>query len=442
MPTEVDSSPAARRSAVAAAYLAWTLDALDYFLVVFVLSRIAHDFGTEVKDVTFALFLTLAFRPLGALLFGRIADHFGRRPALMASVVAYSVMEFASALSPSLAIFLALRALFGIGMGGAWGVGASLAFESIPVRHRGTVSGLLQSGYPTGYLLAAVVFGLLVPAIGWRGMLVVGTAPALLSWFILAKVEESPTWLQARRARTAPRSPSAAETGSGAIPDGRSGASMLAILGRHWSLTLYAIVLMTAFNFFSHGTQDLYPTFLGSQRGLSTGAISRIAILYNLGAMCGGIAFGRLSSRIGRRKTIALAAVLSLPALPFWAYSTSTPAIAAAAFVMQFMVQGSWGVVPVHLNELSPEGVRATFPGVVYQLGNLLAAANAPLQAYLAVWRGGTAHPDYAFALTLICVAVIPILILLALLGPERRDIRFEGVAPAAAPAPTARSVL
>jgi len=412
---EADSAPAARRSAVAAAFLAWTLDSFDYFLVVFVLARIAHDFGTDVKEVTFALFLTLAFRPLGAFLFGRIADHFGRRPALMGSVLVYSVIEFASALSPSLPVFLVLRALFGIGMGGAWGVGASLAFESIPVRQRGMVSGLLQSGYPTGYLLAAIVFGLLVPVIGWRGMLMVGTAPALLSWFIVTKVPESPTWLASRGARSE-------GTSDTALAGRGSGAEILPALRKHWALALYAVVLMTAFNFFSHGTQDLYPTFLGVQRGLSTGAISRIAILYNLGAICGGITFGRLSSRIGRRRTIALAALLSIPALPFWAYSTSTSAIAAAAFAMQFMVQGAWGVVPVHLNELSPEGVRATFPGVVYQLGNLLAAANAPLQAYLAVWRGGSAQPDYAFALMLVCVAVIPTLILLALTGPERRD--------------------
>ena len=424
MRLEADSWPAPQRNAVAAAFLGWMLDAFDYFLVVFVLERIAHDFGTEVKEVTFALFLTLAFRPLGAFLFGQIADRFGRRPALMASVLVYSVMELASALSPSLAVFLVLRALFGIGMGGAWGVGASLAFESIPVRLRGTVSGFLQSGYPTGYLLAAVVFGLLAPVIGWRGMLMVGAAPALLSWFIVAKVPESPTWLAARDAVAAAQLPRPTRDASGETPDSRA-AGLLSILAGHWRLALYTVVLMTAFNFFSHGTQDLYPTFLGVQRGLSTGARSSIAILYNVGAICGGLAFGRLSGRIGRRRAIALAALLALPALPFWAYSTSAPAIAAAAFAMQFMVQGAWGVVPVHLNELSPEGVRATFPGVVYQLGNLFAAVNAPLQAYIAVWRGGAAHPDYAFALLLVCAVVIPMIAALALLGPERRGIRF-----------------
>ncbi len=422
----LESWSAGERNAVAAAFMGWMLDAFDYFLVVFVITRIARDFGTGVEQVTISLFLTLAMRPVGAFLFGRLADRHGRRPALMASVLTYSLVELASALSPSLGVFLALRALFGIGMGGVWGVGASLAFESIRVRARGMVSGVLQGGYPTGYLLAAMVFGLLVPAIGWRGTLMVGAAPALLAWFIAARVSESPAWLEARRSglaseRAAASPPSAPPSAQPTAP--RPG--ILSSLAGHWGLAAYAVALMTAFNFFSHGTQDLFPTFLGAQRGLSTGTISRIAIVYNLGAICGGIAFGKLSSRIGRRRAIALAALLALPALPFWAYSKRPAAIAAAAFVMQFMVQGAWGVVPVHLNELSPEEVRATFPGVVYQLGNLLAAINAPLQAFIAASRGGPDHPNYAFALALVCGAVIPALILLALFGPERRGVPF-----------------
>ncbi len=395
----------AQRGVVAACFLGWMLDAFDFFLVVFVLERIARDFGTDVKHVTYAIFLTLAMRPLGAFLFGRLADRSGRRPALMASVLLYSALELASAFAPSLAVFIALRALYGIAMGGEWGVGASLALESVPVRSRGLTSGILQGGYPTGYLLAAIVFGLLYEHIGWRGMFVVGALPALLVLYIWAKVPESGAWAAARTSAPA-RNPWAALSG-------------------HWRLAVYAIVLMTAFNLFSHGTQDLYPTFLRVERGLSTGAISRIAILYNIGAICGGLLFGRLSSRLGRRAAIALAALLALPALPFWAYSTSVTTIAVAAFAMQFMVQGAWGVVPAHLNELSPEGMRATFPGVVYQLGNLLASYNATLQASIAIGHGSAARPDYAFALCLVCGIVAPALIVLVAFGPERRDVRF-----------------
>jgi SHS family lactate transporter-like MFS transporter len=396
---------ATQRHIVVASFLGWMLDAFDFFLVVFVLKRIAGDFGTDVKSITYAIFLTLAMRPVGAFLFGRMADHFGRRPALMASVLLYSGMEFASAFAPSLRVFLVLRAFYGIAMGGEWGVGASLAFESVPIRSRGLVSGLLQAGYPCGYLLASVVFGLLFEHIGWRGMFMVGAAPALLVLYIRSKVPESAAWTATRAAPVTK--------------------SLWSALSGHWLLALYAIALMTCFNFFSHGTQDLYPHFLEVQRGFSTGTRSIIAIVYNIGAICGGITFGTLSSRIGRRKAIAIAAGLSLLIMPFWAYSLTPVALAVAAFVMQFMVQGAWGVVPVHLNELSPEGIRATFPGFVYQLGNLLASYNATLQTTIAENHGAAGHPDFAFAFVVVVGTVAALLVLLSLVGPERRDVRF-----------------
>src|SRR5690348_9377842 len=283
---------AEQRSVVIAAFLGWMLDAFDFFLVVFVLRHLASDFRTGLTEVTLGISLTLAMRPVGAFLFGRFADRYGRRPALMASILLYSAMELATAFSPSLTVFIVLRALYGVAMGGEWGIGASLAFETVPVRSRGLVSGILQAGYPCGYLLAAVVFGLLFDRIGWRGMFVVGAAPALLVLYIFSKVPESRTWM-AGRAQPAQR-------------------SLIAGLRGHWALAIYAIVLMTCFNFFSHGTQDLYPTLLGVQRGFSSGTISAVAIVYNIGAIIGGIFFGSLSNRLGRRRAIALAAALSL----------------------------------------------------------------------------------------------------------------------------------
>jgi SHS family lactate transporter-like MFS transporter len=396
---------AAQRNVLIASFLGWTLDAFDFFLVVFVLKPLAADFGAGITAVTVGITATLALRPVGALLFGRIADRYGRRPALVASVLLYSAMELATAFASSLTVFIALRALYGIAMGGEWGVGASLAFETVPVRSRGLVSGILQAGYPCGYLLAAVAFGLLFDHIGWRGMFVIGAVPALLGVFIFSKVPESPTWTAGRSHPVRP--------------------SLLGALRGHWRLALYAILLMTAFNFFSHGTQDLYPLMLGAQRGFPAGTRSLIAVVYNIGAILGGMFFGALSGRAGRRRSIALAAGLSLLALPFWAYSSTAVTLALAAFVMQFMVQGAWGVVPVHLNELSPEGIRATFPGLVYQLGNLLASYNATLQSWIAHAHGSAGHPDYAFALTVVCGVVALSLVLLALLGPERRDVTF-----------------
>jgi SHS family lactate transporter-like MFS transporter len=403
--TSNETWTAEHSSVVVASFLGWMLDAFDFFIVVFVLGQLAHDFGTDVTAVTLGIGATLALRPVGAFLFGRIADRYGRRPALMASVLLYSAMELATAFAASLTAFIVLRALYGIAMGGEWGVGASLAFESVPIRSRGLVSGILQAGYPCGYLLAAVVFGLLFNHIGWRGMFIVGAAPALLVVFIFSKVPESQTF-------TARRHEPAAH-------------SLLAALRGHWLLAAYAVILMTCFNFYSHGTQDLYPRMLQAQRGFSVGTTSTIAVVYNIGAICGGLLFGSLSSRMGRRRSIALAAALSLIVLPFWAYSSTPAALAVAAFAMQFMVQGAWGVVPVHLNELSPETMRATFPGVVYQLGNLIASANATLQSWIASAHGPPGHADYSFALTLICGVAAVCLILLALLGPERRDVHF-----------------
>lgn len=383
---------------VAASFLGWALDAFDFFLLVFVLGAIAHDFNTQITSVSIAILLTLAMRPIGAYLFGRLADSVGRRPSLMLSILFYSLVEFATAFSPNLTVLLILRAIFGIAMGGEWGVGASLTMESIPPHARGFVSGLLQSGYPAGYFLASIVYALFFESIGWRGMFMVGVLPALLVLYIRLRVPESPTWQ----------------------PAGASG-STLAILKSHWRLGLYAVVLMTAFNFFSHGTQDLYPTFLQQQHKLPVHAVGLIAIIYNIGAIIGGIGFGNFSEWFGRRRTIMLAAALSLLALPLWAFSTSPVWLAVGAFLMQLLVQGAWGVIPVHLNELSPEEGRGTFPGFTYQLGNLIASVNAPLQAGLAAHLGG----DYAFALAVVAGIVAVAIIVLTALGGEAKGVKF-----------------
>ncbi len=392
-----------QRHVVAASFLGWTLDAFDFFLLVFVLKDIAHEFGTEISNVTYAIFLTLAMRPIGAFLFGRAADRWGRRPALMVDVLLYSLLEFASGFSPNLAVLLVLRALYGVAMGGEWGVGASLTMESIPAHARGFVSGLLQSGYPTGYFLASAVYGLLFPIIGWRGMFMVGVLPALLVLYIRRAVPESPSWS------------STTERGN-----------TLATLKAHWRLGLYAVLLMTAFNFFSHGTQDLYPTFLEEQHGFSPQTVGLIAVVYNIGAILGGIFCGTLSERIGRRRMIIMAALLSLPVLPLWAFAGSPVGLAIGAFLMQVMVQGAWGVIPAHLNELSPDEARGTFPGFVYQLGNLLAAINATLQAEIAQRFGG----NYGLALALVAGVVALVIAALTAAGVEAKGVAFGAVVP------------
>jgi SHS family lactate transporter-like MFS transporter len=387
-----------QKHVVAATFLGWTLDAFDFFLLVFVLKDIATEFGTDVTDVTFAILLTLAMRPIGAYLFGRAADRWGRRPALMVNVLLYSVIEFASGFAPTLTSLFVLRAIFGIAMGGEWGVGASLTMESIPPHARGFVSGLLQSGYPTGYFLASIVYALLFQYIGWRGMFMIGVVPALLVFYIRRTVPESPSWK----------------------PTTSTG-NTLAVLRSHWRLGIYAVLLMTAFNFFSHGTQDLYPTFLEVQHHFDPHEVGLIAVIYNIGAIIGGISFGSLSEYFGRRHTIIVASLLSLLVLPLWAFSTTALWLAAGAFLMQVMVQGAWGVIPVHLNELSPDDARGTFPGFVYQLGNLIASVNATLQAGIAAHFGG----NYAFALAAVAGVVAVIIAILTALGIEAKGVVF-----------------
>ena len=386
---------------VAACYLGWTLDAFDFFILVFVLKDVAATFGTDIKAVTMAITFTLAMRPVGALLFGVLADRFGRRPVLMANVLAYSFLEFASGFAPTLTAFIILRALYGVAMGGEWGVGASLAMESIPVKMRGLVSGLLQTGYPSGYLFASLVFYFLFPLIGWRGMFMVGIIPAFLVMYIRRTVDESPAFAAEIKA----------EKTDGLLPQ----------IKKNWGLFVWAIVMMTSFNFLSHGTQDMYPTFLEKQRALDTHSVSVIAIIYNIGAILGGLFFGTLSNKIGRRRAIVIAALCALPVIPLWTHAKTTAGLALGAFLMQFFVQGAWGVVPAHLTELSPDAVRGSFPGVAYQLGNLLASYNATLQATIAHNLDG----DYAFALAAVAGIVAVILALVVGFGREARDHKF-----------------
>jgi len=393
-----------QRSAIWASYLGWTLDAFDFFLMVFMLSTIAREFGTDVKAVAQGVFLTLAARPLGAFIFGWLGEHFGRRPVLMADIIFFSVFELASGFAPTLTSLLVLRFLFGVGMGGEWGLGASLVMESIPAKLRGPVSGLLQSGYPSGYFVASLVYFLLFDTIGWRGMFMVGVAPALLVLLIRIHVKESPVF-EARR--------------------GKARANPIAELVRHWKIALYLVVLMTAFNFFSHGTQDLYPTFLQKQHHFDTHTTGILAAVMNLGAIVGGISFGIWSERIGRKRAIIIASLLALPVIPLFAFSVTPLMLALGGFLMQVAVQGAWGIVPVHLNELSPPLARSLFPGFAYQLGNLIASKNAPIQAGIA-----EAHGDnYGLALALVCGTVAVVIAVWTALGPERKNADFAAEA-------------
>ena len=388
-----------QRNVVIAAYLGWTLDAFDFFLMVFMFKDISAELHSSMQLVSSAVLLTLGMRPLGALLFGRLADRFGRKPTLVWNILAYSILEMASGFATSMTSLLSVRALFGIAMGGEWGVGSALTMETIPPAARGFVSGLLQVGYPSGYFLASLAVYLFYDRLGWRYMFMLGVIPAVLVFFIRRGVSESPAW-QERKSLSRP--------------------GLLAVLRREWKLALYAIVLMTAFNFFSHGSQDAYPNlFLKVQHHFDTKLASLMTAIANIGAICGGLFFGSLSEKFGRRRTIVAAALIALPTLPFWAFGSTPLILAAGAFAMQFSVQGAWGVIPAHLNELSPPEIRATFPGFVYQLGNLLAAVNLNLQVAIAEAHGN----DYGMAMALVVGTVAVVIAVMAVIGREQRGI-------------------
>ncbi|WP_213805115.1 MFS transporter [Granulicella sp. dw_53] len=417
---ELRSLTPIQRNTFTACFLGWSMDAFDFFLLTLCVKAIAGEFHVGVKEVAEAIFWTLVMRPVGALLFGLMAERFGRRPTLMLNVVAFSVFELASAFAPSLGTFLICRAFFGIAMGGEWGVGAALALETLPPTNRGFFSGLLQEGYVVGNLMAAALYGLLFPHLHgtgmftpWRVMFMIGALPSLLAFYLRFKVKESPAWLAGKDARALERSAPRVQ-----------GAKWKEIL-TYLPSFLFLIVLMTMFTSFSHGTQDLYPTFLEKDHALAPRSVGFIVVIANIGALLGGICCGTISERLGRKKTIILAALLALPMVPLWAWSHSVATLAIGGFLMQFMVQGAWGVIPAHLNELSPGPVRAIFPGLAYQLGNLFSSRNSVFQAAFANrFSGGMLN----MALTGTVVIVALLVAVVTALGSEAKGANLTVV--------------
>jgi len=387
-----------QRAAVLAGFLGWTLDAFDFFLVVYCLTAIARDFRVSDDRIALSLAMTLAFRPVGAFIFGLLADRYGRRLPLMGNLVFYSVMEVLSGLAPNYGSFLLLRALFGIGMGGQWGVGASLTMEKVPTRLRGLISGLLQEGYAVGSLLGSIAYFTLFERVGWRPLFFIGGLPALLAIFVQAKVKESEVWRATRK---------------------KTWSHLGATIASQWRLFIFLALLMTAMNFCSHGTQDMYPTFLQRQWGYGPQERAILSGISMLGAIAGGVLFGTLSDRFGRRRSMLVAFAGALLAIPLWAYSPSRVLLAVGGFAMQFMVQGAWGVIPAHLSELAPDAVRGFLPGFAYQCGALLAGEAAWIEATMA------RHMPYASAMALVAVFAIVFAAVMTAVGRERHGTEF-----------------
>jgi len=390
------------RAAALAGFLGWTLDAFDFFLVVLTLTAVGQEFHRSDAAMAFTITLTLAFRPIGALVFGMLADRYGRRIPLMVDLVFYSCVEVLSGLAPTYAAFLVLRALFGIGMGGEWGVGASLVMEKVPPARRGVFSGLLQQGYAAGYLLAALAYAFVFPRWGWRPLFFIGGVPALLALYVRLHVKESEVWQRTRH---------------------RTWRDLGRAAAGHWKLFLYLTLLMTMMNFASHGTQDLYPTFLERSWGFTPARRAGLTAFSMVGALVGGVLSGFLSDRIGRRRAIVLCLICAVFIVPAWAFAPSLPILVAGAFAMQFMVQGAWGVIPAHITELSPDGVRGFLPGFAYQCGVLVAGSIATIEALVAKDLG------YSWTMALTAVVVFTACALVAAAGGERRGIVYGGEA-------------
>ncbi len=395
------------------------MDAFDYFIVVLVYADIARTFHHSKAEVAFVTTATLVMRPIGALIFGLWADRVGRRLPLMVDVIFYSTVGFLCAFAPNFTVLVILRLLYGIGMGGEWGLGAALAMEKVPVERRGFFSGLLQEGYAFGYLLASVAALIVMDwlHLSWRWLFGLSVIPALISLIIRYRVQESEVWeaAQDRMQLTSTRI--------------RDVLRNSAVVRRF----VYLVLLMTAFNWMSHGTQDVYPTFLSSTAhqgaGLSSVTVKLIVVVYNVGAILGGLFFGTVSQRFGRRHTVIFCAVLALPIVPVFAFSHTAGMLCLGSFLMQVCVQGAWGVIPAHLTEMSPDAIRGFYPGVTYQLGNLLAAFNLPIQERLAESYG------YPFALAATILPVLTAVIVLTFIGKEATGIRFGTAESAMLPA-------
>jgi len=375
------------------------LDAFDFFVLIFVVSAVAKDFGRSIPAIALTITASLAMRPVGALIFGVLADRYGRRGLLMANIIFYSIMEVMSGMAPTYKVFFVLRMLYGIGMGGTWGVGASLTMESIPGRWRGFVSGLLQEGYATGNILAGISYYTLFPRWGWRPMFFIGVIPALLILVVCSRVTESGAWKSSRT----------------------DWATYKRSITGNWQLFCYLVALMAAMNFMSHGTQDMYPTFLQRHRTLSVDATALVTIISMIGAICGGAIFGLFSDMWGRRRSMVAAALLATMTIPLWVFAPSLWLIILGAFVMQFMVQGAWGVIPAHITELSPRQLRAFFPGFAYQLGVLIASSVGYVEAILGE------HFSYASSMGVLAAIVLIAGAVVIHAGPEARGISFVG---------------
>ncbi|KAH9936604.1 carboxylic acid transporter protein [Fomitopsis serialis] len=412
-------------------WLAWICDSYDFFSVSLSVTALEKQFSKDANSITTAITLTLLFRSLGAIIFGIASDRFGRKWPLVINLLIAAAFELGSGFVSTFTQFLVVRSFFGVAMGGIWGLAASTALENLPVEVRGLASGFLQEGYAVGYLLAAVVNLTLVPETptGWRGLFWLGAGLSILAAAIRAVLPESGVFLRAK----------AVERAAGRSTKNKTKVFLREtkeMLKNHWILCCYAVVLMTGFNFLSHGSQDLYPTYLQTTKGFTPHDSTVATIIGNCGAIAGGTIAGWLSQYIGRRLTIILFVLLIGAFIPLWILPASFGALSAGAFWVQFGVQGAWGVVRVSASPCInvPPAFRATFPGVAYQMGNMVSSASAQIETTggnhlkTTIFKDGTLQtvPDYATVQGILLGVVAAFVVLCTIVGPENHGSHFE----------------
>ncbi|KAI9739140.1 MAG: hypothetical protein M1834_007353 [Cirrosporium novae-zelandiae] len=403
------------------AFFAWTWDAFDFFTVSLTVEDLAESFNRSNTDITWGITLVLMFRSVGSTIFGIAADRWGRKWPFIVNNVLFIILELATGFCNDYSSFLAVRALFGIAMGGLYGNAAATALEDCPDAARGIISGMLQQGYAFGYLLAtAFARGLVnTTSHGWKPLFWFGAGPPALIIVFRLCLPETKAYQDRELVRK--QRGNIAKT---FMVEGK------VALKKHWMLLIYLVLLMAGFNFMSHGSQDLYPTMLKSQYSFSANAITVTQVVANLGAMTGGTVIGYCSQIFGRRLSILVMCVIGGALLYSYTF-VSTHAIIAAAFFEQFCVQGAWGVIPIHLMELSPGSFRTFVVGTSYQLGNLVSSASSTIESSIGErfplpYNGESERYQYGKVICIFMGCVYAYVIILTICGPEYRGRQFD----------------
>ncbi|WVR04696.1 hypothetical protein IAU60_001707 [Kwoniella sp. DSM 27419] len=404
-------------------WLAWTVDGYDFFCVSLTVESLAKQFDVNTKHITTAITLTLLFRSLGAVIFGILSDRYGRKWPLVIVMLLIMCFELGSGFCQTYKQFLAVRSLFGVTMGGVWGAASQTALENVPVPARGLLSGMMQQGYAVGYLIAAVINLTIVQYSEphWRTIYFFGAGFSFLAAVVRACLPESEQFIIAR-AEAKANGMSSKETTKAFTRE------LGAMFRTNWLRWIWAVCVMTFFNFFSHGSQDLYPTYLKTTKHLSSKLASKATIISNCGAIAGGTIAGYASQYLGRRFVVLMCCFWTAAFLPLWILPSSFGGLAAGGFFVQAGVQGAWGCVPILLAEVSPPAFRALFAGLSYQLGNMASSGAAQIEATAgeSLKLKGTNIPDYAAITGILLGAVIAWGIICIICGPEADGSQFE----------------